>query len=75
MSAASASPKSAYFWWVPQTNRFAADCDASFSEKVFDISMTEIETIVEPDCVANDIWRESMTLIGIHGPILAISAR
>jgi hypothetical protein len=34
-------------------------------------AMTEIESIVEPDCVADDVWRESMTLVCIHPPILS----
>jgi hypothetical protein len=29
--------------------------DAVFSEKVFDISVTEIESVVEPDGLGNDI--------------------
>ena len=59
--------------------RFAADRDASFGEKVFDEwsgtpAMAEIESIVQPDCVSNDIWRESVGLASIHEPILSISA-
>jgi len=73
MSEASASPKSAYFWWVPQANRFAADDNSSFSQQIFDITVAEVESVVEPDGVANDIWRESVPLISIHTPILSIS--
>ena len=29
---------------------------------------------VEPDCVADDVWRESVTFISINEPILPISA-
>ena len=36
--------------------------------------MTEIEAIVEPDGVGNDIGWESVTLIRIHPAILAIWA-
>ena len=32
--------------------------------------MAQIEAIVEPDCVGNDLWRESVTLIGINDPSL-----
>jgi len=35
--------------------RFAADHDAPFSEKVFNIAVTEIETVVEPDSVTDYI--------------------
>ena len=50
-----------------------ADGDTAFSEYILDIFVTEIESIVQPGCVTYDIWRESVTLIGIHGAILAIS--
>ena len=33
--------------------------------------MAEIETIVEPDSVGDDIWRESVALVGVHPMILA----
>jgi len=29
-----------------------------------------VEAIVEPDCVADDIWWESVTSVGIHAVIL-----
>jgi hypothetical protein len=56
---------------TPEANAFPADSDASFGEKVFDISVAQIEAIVEPDSVADDIWRESVTFVGVHPPILA----
>ena len=37
--------------------------------------MTQIESIVEPDCITDDIGREPVTFVGIHGPILANSTR
>ena len=36
--------------------------------------MAEIEAIVEPDSVGNDIRREPVTLICIHTPILSATA-
>ena len=57
---------------APEADRFAADSDPSFSEKVFNISMAQIETIVEPYSVADDIGRKSVALGCIHGLILAI---
>ena len=59
---------------TPEADRFAADNDASLSEQIFDITMAEIEAIVEPDGVTDDISRESVSFVGIHGPILSISA-
>ena len=60
---------------TPKANPFPSDGDASFSQEILYISMTEIESVVEPDGIRNDIWRESVALISIHGPNLAISAR
>ena len=37
-------------------------------------AVTEVEAIVEPDGVADDVGWESVTLISIHEAILAISA-
>jgi hypothetical protein len=36
--------------------------------------MAEIEPLVEPDRVADDIWRELVVFTGIPVPILPISA-
>ena len=33
----------------------------------------QIESAVEPDSVADDIWRESVAFICVHEPILPIS--
>jgi len=60
MSAASASPKSAYFWCVPESNSFAADRDAQLSKEAFDFAVAQVKSVVEPDSIRNDIWRESM---------------
>ena len=47
---------------APKADSFAADCDATFSEEIFDISMAEIESIVEPDGIADDIEWQSAAL-------------
>ena len=59
---------------APESYRFSTDCDASLSQEIFDITVAEIESIIEPDGVGNDIWGEPVTFIGIHRPILPISA-
>jgi hypothetical protein len=33
--------------------------------------MAQVETIVEPDSVRNDVWREAVSFISIHPPILS----
>ena len=55
---------------APQADRFSGDSYASFSQEIFDIPMTEIETVVEPDGITDDIGRESVPFIRVHGPIL-----
>ena len=55
---------------APEANRLATDGDATFSEQIFYIPVTEIEAVVEPDGVRNYIWRKSVAFICIHSPIL-----
>jgi hypothetical protein len=50
-----------------------AESVSAFSQEILDIFVTEIESIVEPDRVGSYIWRELVTLTGIHGVILATS--
>jgi hypothetical protein len=39
-----------------------------------DIPVAQIEAVVEPACVADDIGQESVTLVCLHTQILAVSA-
>ena len=39
---------------------------ASLGEQVFYIAMTEVEAIVEPDGIGNDIGWESVALVDSH---------
>ena len=56
---------------APEADRLASDDNASLGEKIFDIAMTEIEFVVEPNGVTNDVWWESVALVSIHLPILS----
>jgi hypothetical protein len=58
---------------APPTDGFIADSDASLSQEVFNISMTQVEAIAEPDGVTDDIGRKPVKLVGIHGASLANS--
>jgi hypothetical protein len=58
---------------TPETDCFTADSDSSFGKEVFNIAMAQVETIVELDSVRNDVWRESVSFISIHPPILSSS--
>lgn len=44
-----------YEFDAPEVYRFAAHVDAWLSKQIFDITMAEIEKIVEPDGVTDDI--------------------
>ena len=56
---------------APEPDGFAANGDTAFRQQVFNISVAQIEAIVEPDGVTDDIGWESMTLISIQGSILS----
>ena len=45
-----------------------------FGEQVFYISMSEIEAIVKPNGITNDVGWESVAFICVHEPILPKSA-
>ena len=59
---------------APEANCFSGYSDASLGEKIFDITMAEVESVVEPDCVADDVGWQSVTLVSIHLPILSATA-
>ena len=61
-------------FYAPQADRFSGYGDAPFSQEVFYISVAEVEPEVEPDCVGNNIGRESVAFVSIHLPILPIPA-
>ena len=65
--------------WVPETDCFAGDSDTTCSEQIFNEwsgtpAVTEVESVVEPDGVADDVRWESVSFIGIHHLILSIPA-
>ena len=59
---------------TPAANRLVRYLNTPLGKEVFDISVAKVESVVEPDSIGNDIWRESVSFIGIHPPILAIWA-
>ena len=58
---------------APEANCFSGYSDASLGEKIFDIAVTEVESIIEPDGVRNDIRRETVSFVYIHRRIVSIS--
>lgn len=56
-----------------ESDRLSGYSDAAFGEEIFDITATQVEAIVEPDRVGNDVGKESVAFVRIHARILAIS--
>jgi hypothetical protein len=59
---------------TPPPDRFSGYSDSSLRQKIFDIPVTQVEPVVEPDGVGNDSGRKSMALVCIHRLIIPISA-
>lgn len=53
-------------------DRLPGDRNASVGEKIFDIPIAEIDAVVWPNRVTENIWWESVMFLGIHPPILSI---
>ena len=61
---------------TPKADCFFGYGEAPLSQEVFYISVAEVEAVVEPDSVTNDIRWESVTFVCIHSlmiPILAFN--
>ncbi len=48
---------------APQSNRLVTHVDAAHGEQVFDVAVTEIETMVEPNRMLNDRGRKSVSFV------------
>jgi hypothetical protein len=55
---------------APKPDGFIAYGDAPLGEKILNISVTEIESVVEPNGLANDFGRESMAFVSVHPQII-----
>jgi hypothetical protein len=51
---------------TPEPNGLVADDDAPLCKQIFNISMTQIEMMIEPNCVTDYLGWTPMTFIGIH---------
>jgi len=56
---------------APEASRFTADGDASLDQNIVDITVTQVESIVEPDGVGDDVWGEAVSFIGVHPEIVS----
>ena len=48
---------------IPLSNGLVADHDPALCWKVFNISEAQAESVVEPDSMADDFWRKSVSVI------------
>ncbi len=57
---------------APIANGFVGHGNATLCEQVFDVARAERESMVEPDCTADDLGRKSAASVaGFHAPIVA----
>ena len=47
-------------WVGSEENRWRGNSDNMFGKAILDVALTQIETIVKPDSVGDDIWREAV---------------
>ena len=57
---------------APQADRLPGNDDPALGQQIFNIPVAQIESVVEPDCVGDDVGWESVAFVGIHSPILPI---
>jgi len=60
---------------TPQSDRLVTDRDTAFSHQILDIAAAQIEAMIEPNNVLNDLGRKAVALIhrcrSFHPPIVA----
>ena len=55
----------------PESNSVVADANVALRQQVFDISNAEIESVVEPNGVLNDRWRQPVSFVDVlHADML-----
>ena len=48
---------------TPLSNGLVADYDPALCQRVFNISEAQAESVVEPNSMADDFWRKSVSVI------------
>ena len=54
----------------PEADRFTADGNTAFGEEVFDISVAQTESMVQPNGVTDDLGRKPVSLVNVHPQIV-----
>ena len=62
-------------FYTSEAYRFSGYSDTSLGQEIFNIPVAQIEAIAEPDGVADDVRRDSMSLVCIEHPILSIKIK
>ena len=55
---------------APEADRFTADGNTPFGEEVFDISVAQTESTVQPNGVTDDLGRKPVSLVDVHPQIV-----
>ena len=58
---------------TPESDGFSADYDSALSQEIFDVSVTQVEPVVQLNRTADDVRRKSMSPVGVHGPVVSIA--
>jgi hypothetical protein len=48
---------------APQSDRFVVDRDCALGHEIFDVTSTQIEAVIKPDRVLNDLRRETVSFV------------
>ena len=51
---------------APEADRFTADGNTPFGEEVFDISVAQTESMVQPIGVTDDLGRKPVSVVNVH---------
>ena len=55
---------------TPQSDRLITDRDTLLCQQVLDITEAQIESVIDPDCVADDAGVKAMSLVSTHTRII-----
>jgi len=58
---------------TPQSDRLITDRDALLCQQVFNITEAQVESVVDPNCVADDAGMKTVSFVGTHGKIISTS--
>ncbi len=63
---------------APKSDGFIGNRDSAVREQVLNVSKAHAESMVEPDCVADDFGRKSISAVArrlaVHSPILSVTS-